>query len=52
MDLAPETKDDWLLEPLNHQEASALFPHLSEDRAIVQYQKLRLQMREQSGRGF
>ena len=52
MDLAPETKDDWLLEPLNHQEASALFQHLSEDRAIVQYQKLRLQMREQSGRGF
>ena len=52
MDLAPETKDDWLLEPLNPQEASALFQHLSEDRAIVQYQKLRLQMREQSGRGF
>ncbi len=51
-DLAPETEDDWLLEPVNPKEASALFPHLSEDRAIVQYQKLRLQMREQSGRGF
>ena len=51
-DLAPEKQSDWLLEPLDHQEASALFPHLSEESAIAQYQKMRLQLREQSKRGF
>ena len=45
-------KDDWLLEPINQQEAKALFPHLSEERAILQYQKMRLHIREQTKRGF
>lgn len=51
-DVAPQQQDDWLLEPINQREASALFPHLSKERAILQYQKMRLQMREQTDRGF
>ena len=51
-DISPEKEHDWLLEPINHQEASALFPHLNKERAILQYQKMRLQMREQEQRGF
>ena len=51
-DVWPEQKDDWLLEPINQQEARALFPHLSEERAILQYQKMRLHIREQTKRGF
>ena len=51
-EIAPKQQDDWLLEPLNQQEASALFPHLSKEKAMLQYQKLRLQLREQAGRGF
>ena len=51
-DVAPERQDDWLLDPINQQEASALFPHLSKERAILQYQKIRLQMREQEQRGY
>ena len=51
-DLAPDKHHDWLLEPLDHQEASALFPHLSEESAAAQYQKMRLQLRELSKRGF
>ena len=51
-DVAPERHDDWLLDPINQQEASALFPHLSKERAILQYQKIRLQMREQEQRGY
>ena len=51
-EVAPERQDDWLLDPINQQEASALFPHLSKERAILQYQKIRLQMREQEQRGF
>ena len=51
-EVAPERQDDWLLDPINQQEASALFPHLSKERAILQYQRIRLQMREQEQRGF
>ena len=51
-EVAPERQDDWLLDPINQQEASALFPHLSKEQAILQYQRLRLQMREQGKRGF
>ena len=51
-DLAPEKLNDWLLEPLDHQEASALFPHFNKESAIIQYQKMRLQIREQSNRGY
>ena len=51
-DVAPTQDDDWLLEPINQQEATALFPHLSEERAIVQYQKMRLQIRQRADRGF
>ena len=50
--VAPEKQDDWLLDPINQQEASALFPHLSKERAILQYQRIRLQIREQEQRGF
>ena len=52
MEVAPERHDDWLLDPINQQEASALFPHLSKERAILQYQRIRLQMREQEQRGY
>ena len=38
-DLVPDRYHDWLLEPLDRQEASALFPHLSEESAVAQYQK-------------
>ena len=51
-EVAPERQEDWLLDPINQQEASALFPHLSKERAILQYQRIRLQMREQEKRGF
>ena len=48
--IAPSKNEDWLLEPLNTQEAKSLYPHVDEERAVVLYQKLRLQLREQSGR--
>tara|TARA_B100000073_G_scaffold299674_1_gene265710 strand:+ start:900 stop:1142 length:243 start_codon:yes stop_codon:yes gene_type:complete len=51
-EVKPKRKDDWLLDPVNQQEASALFPHLSKERAILQYQKIRLNLREQEQRGF
>ena len=51
-DVAPHSSEDWLLEPIDADEACRLFPHLAKDRAVLQYQKLRLQMREQDGRGF
>ncbi|KZR92627.1 hypothetical protein MITS9509_01076 [Synechococcus sp. MIT S9509] len=51
-DIAPRQQDDWLLEPVSQQEASALFPHLTKEKAILRYQKLRLQLREQHERGF
>ncbi len=51
-DIAPRPQDDWLLEPVSQQEASALFPHLSKEKAVLQYQKIRLQLREQTKRGY
>ena len=51
-EVTPERHDDWLLDPINQQEASALFPHLSKERAVLQYQKIRLQIREQEQRGY
>ena len=51
-DIAPNASEDWLLEPLNECEAVELFPHLTREKAIVQYQKLRLQMRCEGDRGF
>ena len=50
--VAPQGSEDWLLEPIDADEACRLFPHLEKDRAVLQYQKLRLQIREQDGRGF
>ena len=43
VDLAPE--QDWLLEPARLEEAQALFPHLSEEEALLRYQRFRLGMR-------
>ena len=37
---------DWLLEPLNREEAIERFPHLDDETAIIQYQKIRLQIRK------
>ncbi|EAR18925.1 hypothetical protein ACLM44_03580 [Synechococcus sp. W2B2] len=51
-DVAPHGSEDWLLEPIDVDEACRLFPHLEKDRAVLQYQRLRLQIREQDGRGF
>jgi len=51
-DVAPHGSEDWLLEPVDVDEACRLFPHLEKDRAVLQYQRLRLQIREQDGRGF
>ena len=50
--VAPHGSEDWLLEPIDAEEACRLFPNLEKDRAVVHYQKLRLQIREQDGRGF
>ena len=50
--VAPEATEDWLLEPLNETEAMQLFPHLEREKAILQYQKLRLQLRCEGERGF
>ena len=50
--VAPDRSDDWLLEPASLEEARFLFPHLDEERALLRYQKLRLEMRERDGRGF
>ena len=41
--LSPE--QDWLLEPARLEEAQALFPHLSEEEALLRYQRFRLGMR-------
>ena len=51
-EIAPTHNDDWLLEPINQQEACSLFPHLSKERALIQYQKMRLQIRQQTNRGY
>ena len=50
--VAPEQTDDWLLEPASLEEARLLFPQLNEERALLRYQQLRLEMRERDGRGF
>ena len=50
--VAPDRSDDWLLEPPSLEEARLLFPQLDEERALLRYQKLRLEMRERDGRGF
>ena len=50
--VAPDRSDDWLLEPASIQEARLLFPQLDEERALLRYQQLRLEMRERDGRGF
>ena len=51
-DVAPHGSEDWLLEPIDVDEACRLFPHLEKDRAVLQYQRSRLQIRAQDGRGF
>ena len=51
-DVAPHGSEDWLLEPIDADEACRLFPHLAKDRAVLKYQKLRRQIRDQAGRGF
>ena len=50
--VAPDRCDDWLLEPPSLEEAHLLFPQLDEERALLRYQKLRLEMRERDRRGF
>ena len=50
--VAPDQHEDWLLEPVSREEACLLFPQLDPDRAVVHYQRLRLEMRERDGRGF
>ena len=50
--VAPDRSDDWLLEPPSLEEARLLFPQLDEERALLRYQQLRLEMRERDGRGF
>ena len=42
-DLPPE--QDWLQEPARLDEAKALFPHLSDEQALLRYQRFRLGMR-------
>ena len=50
--VAPEPSEDWLLEPASLEEARLLFPQLDEERAMLRYQQLRLEMRERDGRNF
>ena len=50
--VAPDPSDDWLLEPPSLEEARLLFPEWDEQRALLRYQQLRLEMRERDGRGF
>jgi len=50
--VAPDRADDWLLEPASLEEARLLFPELDEERALIRYQQLRLEMRERDGRSF
>ena len=50
--VAPDRSDDWLLEPPSLEEARLLFPQLDEERALLRYQKLRLQIRERDGRSY
>ena len=50
--VAPYRSVDRLLEPPSLEEARLLFPQLDEERALLRYQKLRVEMRERDGRGF
>ena len=50
--VAPDRSNDWLLEPPSLEEARLLFPQWDEERALLRYQQLRLEMRERDGRGF
>ena len=49
---SPDRSVDWLLEPPGLEDARLLFPQLDEERALLRYQQLRLEMRERDGRGF
>ena len=50
--VSPARSDDWLLEPPSLEEARLLFPQLDEERAMLRYQQLRLEMRKRDGRGL
>ena len=50
--VAPDRSEDWLLEPPSLEEARLLFPQLDEERALLRYQQLRLEMRERDGRSY
>ena len=52
MQVATDRSDDWLLEPPSLEEARLLFPQLDEERALLRYQQLRLEMRKRDGHGF
>ena len=43
VELLPE--QDWLQEPATLEEAKALFPHLSDEDALIRYQRFRLGLR-------
>jgi len=51
-EVTPDCTDDWLLELASLEEARSLFPQFDEERALLRYQQLRLEMRERDGRGF
>ena len=50
--VAPDRSDDWLPEPASIEEACLLFSQCDEERALLRYQQLCLEMRERDGRGF
>ena len=50
--VAQDRSDDWLLEPPSLEESRLLFPQLHEERALLRYKQLLLEMRERDGRGF
>ena len=50
--VASDRSEDWLLEPPSLEETRLLFPQLDEERALLRYQKLRLQIRERDGRSY
>ena len=42
---ATPAEQDWLSEPATLEEASALYPHLSQEEALIRHQRFRLGMR-------
>ena len=42
---ATPAEQDWLSEPATLKEASDLYPHLSQEEALIRYQRFRLGMR-------